>query len=32
MNALQEIGFKSVEEIKLWETRKVYRNKDELLK
>lgn len=32
MNSLQQAGFKSIEEIKLWETRKVYPDKDELLK
>lgn len=32
IDSLQEVGFKSIEEIKLWETRKVYRDKDQLLK
>lgn len=29
---LKEVGFKEVEEVKLWETRKVYQNKEQLLK
>lgn len=29
---LKEVGFKEVEEVKLWETRKVYKNKGHLLK
>ena len=29
---LMEVGFKEVEEVKLWETRKVYKNKEHLLK
>lgn len=32
IDSLQEVGFKSIEEVKLWETRKVYSDKDELLK
>ncbi len=29
---MKEVGFKNIEEIKLWETRKVYENKEQLLK
>ncbi|GAB3799332.1 class I SAM-dependent methyltransferase [Virgibacillus kimchii] len=32
METLKEVGFNSIEEVKLWETRKVYHNKDQLLK
>lgn len=32
MEKLMEVGFKEVEEVKLWETRKVYKNKEHLLK
>lgn len=32
IEALQEAGFKKIEEVKLWETRKVYENKAQLLK
>ncbi|MGP4108619.1 class I SAM-dependent methyltransferase [Virgibacillus sp. L01] len=31
IDSLQEVGFKSIEEVKLWETRKVYGSKDQLL-
>ncbi|MBU9722728.1 MULTISPECIES: class I SAM-dependent methyltransferase [Bacillaceae] len=31
MAVLRDIGFKSIEEVKLWETRKVYENKEHLL-
>ncbi|WP_112180477.1 class I SAM-dependent methyltransferase [Paraliobacillus zengyii] len=32
METLKEVGFKNIEEIKLWETRRVYDNKEQLLK
>nr|WP_017553777.1 class I SAM-dependent methyltransferase [Heyndrickxia coagulans] len=32
IEALQEAGFKKIEEVKLWETRKVHENKAQLLK
>lgn len=32
IDTLQEVGFKSIVEVKLWETRKVYSHKEELLK
>ncbi|MEC5423511.1 methyltransferase domain-containing protein [Virgibacillus sp. C22-A2] len=32
IDSLQEVGFKSIEEFKLWETRKVYSDKNQLLK
>ncbi|MCM3388102.1 methyltransferase domain-containing protein [Ureibacillus chungkukjangi] len=32
LNTLQEVGFKKLQEVKLWETRKVYKHKEQLLK
>ena len=32
IKTLTEVGFKEIQEVKLWETRKVYKNKKELLK
>ena len=32
LKMLLEVGFKEIQEVKLWETRKVYKNKEQLLK
>lgn len=32
IETLKEIGFREIQEVKLWETRKVYENKEQLLK
>lgn len=32
VESLQQVGFKSIELVKLWETRRVYQDKDQLLK
>ena len=32
LNTLKEVGFRELQEVKLWETRKVYKNKEQLLK
>lgn len=32
LNTLKQVGFRSLQEVKLWETRKVYKNKEQLLK